>query len=272
MVEKIDYIWFVVAMSSLVAIFLVFIIIDLVILYRNKKKRLEEKLLLEHQKFTQKIEQQENKNLQAILDALEADRERIAQDLHDRIGAGISTAKLYFESLKDMIGDENKKVTDNFTKVENLLTRSIDEVRQVSRNITSSVLADFGLVPALIDLKETIEESGRLTFALNHTLHQRADKNIEINAYRVIQELVSNTIKYAESTVIELNIHELDEVIHIHYRDNGKGFDTHNSNTGQGLKNINTRINALGGTVSYTSRAADGTSFQFKIPKNTPIG
>jgi signal transduction histidine kinase len=272
--ETINHITFIVAMSSLVVAFLLFIILDIVLIYRGNKKLLEEKLKMERQLFTQKVEQEENKNLQAILDALEEERERIAQDLHDRVGAGISTAKLYFEGIKEILSKGNNNLETNFIKVDELLTTSIDEVRKVSRNITSGVLADFGLVPALQDLKETMQSSGQLTFNLDiRDLNQRFDKKIEINVYRIIQELISNSIKHANCSSITLIFSHSSDILTLSYTDDGEGFKPQKITSGLGQKNILARLDSLGGDINNTSKPTIGASYLLNVPtKITPLG
>jgi signal transduction histidine kinase len=265
--ETINHITFIVAMSSLVVAFLLFIILDLVLIYQGNKKLLEEKLKMERQLFTQKVEQEENKNLQAILDALEDERERIAQDLHDRVGAGISTAKLYFEAIKEVVSKGNNNLESNFIKVDELLTISIEEVRKVSRNITSGVLADFGLVPALQDLKETIQSSGQMACTLDTKgLENRLDKNTEINVYRIIQELISNSIKYGECTSISIEMQQSADQLILTYTDNGNGFDPNKIITGLGHKNVQSRIKSLKGSLINKSEIHKGASYQVSIP------
>jgi signal transduction histidine kinase len=247
--------------------FLLFIILDLVLIYRGNKKLHEEKLKMERQLFTQKVEQEENKNLQAILDALEDERERIAQDLHDRVGAGISTAKLYFEAIKEVVSKGNNNLESNFVKVDELLTISIEEVRKVSRNITSGVLADFGLVPALQDLKETIQSSGQMACTLDTKgLENRLDKNTEINVYRIIQELISNSIKYGECTSISIEMQQSADQLILTYTDNGNGFDPNKIITGLGHKNVQSRIKSLKGSLINKSEIHKGASYQVSIP------
>lgn len=272
--ETINHITFIVSMSSLVVAFLLFIILDLVLIYRGNKKLLEEKLKMERQLFTQQVEQEENKNLQAILDALEDERERIAQDLHDRVGAGISTAKLYFEGIKEILSKGNNNLETNFIKVDELLTTSIDEVRKVSRNITSGVLADFGLVPALQDLKETMQSSGQLNFNLDiQDLNQRFDKKIEINVYRIIQELITNSIKHANCSSITLMFSHSSDILTLSYTDDGEGFKPQKITSGLGQKNILARLDSLGGDINNTSKPTKGASYLLNVPtKITPLG
>ena len=236
----------------------------------QKRKNAQQSLVMEKQKFSQQIEQQENKNLQAILDALEEERTRIAADIHDRIGAGISTAKLYFEGMKELVGKGNKQIEENFKHVDELLSTSIGEVRKVSHNMISGVLGDFGLVPALQDLQETIQKSGKIEFFIETNVGERLEKNIEINVYRVIQELVSNSIKHAQCTSIHISLKDQDNNLVVSYKDNGIGFSPSKASNGLGHKNISSRIVSLKGTYRNDSKKETGAKYYFTIPFNYP--
>ncbi|PCJ66855.1 MAG: hypothetical protein COA58_05230 [Bacteroidetes bacterium] len=260
--QKINYITYIVVMSSLVAAFLLFIIVDLVLIYRGKKKLLEEQMRMEKQLFTQRIEQQENKNLQTILDALEEERERIAADLHDRVGAGISTTKLYFESVKDLLKESDKSMRDNFVRLEEMLSKSVQEVREVSKNITSGVLSDFGFKAAILDLQETINDSGNITMSVDFIeFSERLEKTVEINLYRVIQELVNNTIKHAQASEIVLKIHKKGNVLTLIYTDDGLGFDPKLVQSGMGQRNLVQRIKSIKGRLQNNSATNKGAEY-----------
>lgn len=239
----------------------------LALLFNRKNVRIQNELNMEREKFERQMEQSENKNLQAILDALESDRIRIAQDLHDRIGAGISTAKLYFEGIKDLLQKDKSKLENNFQKVDEVLTQSLEEVRNVSRNMTNGVLADFGLVPAISDLKETIEATGKIIFNFEENLEgERLERNQEINLYRIIQELVGNTIKHAEAGRIETKIQRSNNILNIEYLDNGIGYNILENSQGLGLQNIVSRMSKLGGEVINQSEVDKGCQFILQIP------
>ncbi|PCJ65341.1 MAG: hypothetical protein COA58_10810 [Bacteroidetes bacterium] len=242
--------------------------------FNQKRKATQQELTMEKQNFSQRIEQQENKNLQAILDALENERTRIAQDIHDRIGAGISTVKLYFEGIKELVGKGDKQVEENFKHVDQLLATSISELRKVSHNMISGVLADFGLVPALQGLRDTIQSSGKISCTLDTKgLESRLDKNIGINVYRIVQELISNSIKYSDCTDIAIEMQQLEGQLTLRYTDNGKGFDPNKINIGLGYKNIQSRITSLKGSLTNNSEIHKGASYQASIPiEITPIG
>ena len=266
--QKLEYITFIVVISTLLAAFLLFIIIDLVLMYRNRKKMLEERLEFEKQKFEQIIERQENQNLQAILDALENERKRIAADIHDRIGSGISTAKLYFEGIQRLVQTNDEKTQENFEKVTSLLEHSISEVRKVSHNIISGSLADFGLITALQDLKESINASKKLTLHFTHDgFNERVEKDIEINLYRVIQELINNTIKHANASEIKLDLKLEKNQLHLSYSDNGKGIKEKIKDPGIGINNIQLRIKNLLGQCE-TLNQVEGYHFKATIPLN----
>lgn len=220
--------------------------------FTQRRKRIANQLVIEKQYFTEQMQEQENKNLESILNALENERERISKDIHDRIGAGISTAKLYFKGIEKLMEKSDQKLDENFSKVNEVLDSSISEVRKISHNMSAGVLSDFGLKTALKELKETVEGTGEITFRLVlDGLNERLDSRVEINLYRIVQELVNNTIKHAEAKKIYLSMVQNDKVIVCEYSDNGISFDLNLVKKGMGIRNIKNRVASLNAKIEF---------------------
>lgn len=240
-----------------------------VFLFFNQKRLVSQKNYeLEKQELMSVIDQKEKNKMDGILDALEDERKRIAKDLHDRVGSILSTVKLHYGNLIDRLDKTDAKLDENTMKISSLLDQSVQEVRQVSHNMISGVLADFGLLPAVYDLSESIQQSGGLNVVVSdHNVAQRFDKNIEINLYRIIQELFSNTIKHANATEVNLSITRLDKELAVVYDDNGKGFDVSEQKKGIGMKNIQARLKKINGMMDIDSNNL-GSAFIIKIELN----
>lgn len=234
--------------------------------FRQRKKALEQDFIIEKQQLMNTIDQKENSKLQSILDALEEERKRIAKDLHDRVGSILSTVKLYHNNLLDRMDETDQRMNEISGSITGLLDQSISEVRAVSKNMISGVLADFGLIPAVYDLVESINNSEALRIELSEFgLDARFDKNIEINLYRIIQELFNNTLKHSEATEVELSLNRVDKDISLTYMDNGKGFNVRTQKEGIGLKNMQSRVDKLNGNIRIDSNQ-NGSTFLFQIP------
>ena len=182
MEETVNDIVFIVTISSITGILLLFIVIDLIYVYRKTKLIMEQKLELEHARFQSEMDQQEKRHLQEILDALEKERDKFASDVHDQIGANMSTIKLYFQGIKKMIDTNNDRLKSSLKEIDQAIESSSKEIRKISQNIVNGILADFGLVPALQDMADRVNGSGKIRFTLTlENMEQRFPKNVEIN-------------------------------------------------------------------------------------------
>ncbi|HWY38022.1 MAG TPA: tetratricopeptide repeat protein [Bacteroidia bacterium] len=213
--------------------------------------------------------QQENTAI-AIIQAQENERNRIAQDLHDGMGTFLSTLKINLQSFEDAIPFE--KMT-HYKNISTLVDKTSSELRNIMKDISSETLQENGLEGALRELAENVNHSGaiRMNF-LSHGLTKRLDNIIEINLYRVAQELVNNCIKHAGATQATLQLIDHENTVLLMLEDNGKGFDAQNlkrgKDTGMGLKNIHNRVNFIKGTLKSESIIDKGSTFVIETPKS----
>ena len=223
---------------------------------------------IERQKVEELLKNQELKSINAMIEGQEGERQRIARDLHDRLGSILSMVKVHFKSVEDHIEELKTSNKSQYEKANQLLDDACDEVRKISHNIASGVLTKFGLVPALEDLKGTLEESKKVKVEfIAHGLYDRLDNDVEIAIYRIIQELVSNILKHAEAENITIQIINREKDLHISVEDDGKGFDaSKKEREGMGLKNVSTRVDSLDGELYIDSMIDKGTSVSISIP------
>lgn len=160
----------------------------------------------------------------STLEGIESERKRLARDLHDEIGAALSAMRLLVGQMP-----AESKVSSGITvltdKYKSLIDETIDNVRRISNDLLPSGLEEFGLGYAIEGL---CEKSQELTEADIHWQVEdipEAGSKLNLMVYRLIQELLNNTIKYAEATQIEILIIKQGEQLMLHYIDNGKGFD-----------------------------------------------
>jgi len=202
---------------------------------------------------------------QAIVEGQEEERKRIARELHDGIGVLLSNVKMQFTSLIDK-SPENKEMFDKATSV---LNQASMDVRRISHDMMPGNLSKFGLIAAIEDLFEEIDETGKISAKMTNEIGgERFSENKEIMLYRIIQELVNNTIKHAGANSISLSLNKSDGHILVNYADNGKGFDQGKAKEvkSMGLKNIHDRVKFLGGELSIESSIGKGSSFIFEFP------
>lgn len=231
-----------------------------------KDKKLEEK------KIEQLIKDQELRSINDMLKVQENERKRISQDLHDRLGSMLSVAKVYYKSGEEQLKNDEKIDFEQFQKANILLDEACQEVRKISYEMSSGVLSKFGLIAAIEDLLVVIEQTKKMRIEfITSDIENRLESDIEIQVYRIIQELLNNILKYSEAKNVTVQILKLSAVLNVQVEDDGKGFDITKPSKGLGLNNINSRIESLGGSIDIDSVLNRGTSVNIEIPINPHI-
>ena len=184
----------------------------------------------------------------------------------------LSMVKLHFKSVEENIQSIKENNLAMYSKANNLLDEACEEVRKIANDLTSGVLNKFGLIPALNSLKESIEGTGQLkievlVFGFDEN---RLEYNIEINLYRIIQELISNILKHAKASEVSIQLLKKEKRLNIVVEDNGIGFDVNQTKNkkGMGLKNIESRVDSLNGEFNIDSGKGSGTTITIDIPLN----
>lgn len=211
------------------------------------------------------LAQQEAATL-AVLEAEERERKRIATDLHDGVGQMMSAARMNLSVLGNEL--DNPEEIATFNKAMHLVDESCKEVRQVSHNIMPNTLMKRGLVYAVNEFINSIDKRALDINVYTDNMDVRLPVNVEIMLYRAIQECVNNVIKHAQAKRVNISIIKDEEELSITIEDNGKGFDVKAGagDKGIGLKNIETRIQYLKGTVSWESSPGNGTVVMIYVP------
>lgn len=240
--------------------------------YRLQKHKLEtEKILSEqNEKITgQKIVDLENrlkiKNLKAMVSGQEAERTRIATDLHDSLGGLLSSLKLQYDTLQldhtDLTDDED------YHKIMNLIDLACKDVRDISRNLTPAALEKIGLSAAINDLVNRYSIKGSLEISLHLGIVESiASEESRLHIYRIVQELLNNAVKHADANEIDIQINTANELLLIMVEDNGKGFDSQLITQGVGLGNLHSRVKLLNGEIEFDSTLSKGTTAMVRIP------
>jgi len=220
------------------------------------------------QKIDELLQQQEIASLQGVLEGQETERKRVAIDLHDRLGGILSMVKLHFSAVEEKIDPENP-TKEKFLTASELLDLAAGEVRNISHNMMSGVLAKFGLIPALEDLKSRISETGKLQVNLyTSNINGSLDGEQELQLYRIVQELMSNILKHSDATETNIQLNENEDNVNLIVEDDGVGFNPEklDVNAGIGLNNLKARVSKLNGTLHIDSGLGAGTTISIDIP------
>ncbi|MDA3928635.1 MAG: PAS domain S-box protein [Prolixibacteraceae bacterium] len=214
---------------------------------------------------TEKINQERN-IYSAALEAEERERLRMSKELHDGVGPLLSTLKIYYEALEKRPDDAEIQ-----KRIKNILNDSISSVKEISNNLSPYVLQNLGVVKALRAFIDKIVFAGTLTIRFDSNLEDRIDEKIEITIYRLISEMLNNTIKHADASSVYVSIKIDNLLLKIEYLDNGKGVDLINlkqNSKGIGLFNMRSRIEKMGGKCLFNSEEGCGFQLYAEIELN----
>ncbi|PKK34635.1 hypothetical protein BWI96_21090 [Siphonobacter sp. SORGH_AS_0500] len=143
----------------------------------------------------------------ALLEGQEEERKRLAQELHDGVGQLLTGIRLQIELLQNASYTDKEKIS--YQVLKELVLETIETVRQISYDLMPSVLTDFGLVSALRLLSEKITKISGIKVRFNSgEFPIRLSSAIEVNLYRIVQEAINNSLKYAKASVIDITLTE----------------------------------------------------------------
>gem|GEM_PF-1315792 len=213
----------------------------------------------------------ENKiiSMQAMLSGQEEERKRIAQDLHDNIGSLMSTIKIKVLDIQNKIkGIEKMNIGG---ELDSMINRASQEIRRISHRMTPVAMELSGLEGAVMDLGQQLDNHNiKLTLDVDQ-LEQVTNKTLSINIYRIIQEIVNNTIKHSQASEMTISADIKDDTINLIISDNGIGFDPSiiQKNKSIGLSGIQSRVTYLNGAIEINS--INQTEYKISIPMNPEV-
>ena len=221
-------------------------------LYQNHKQ----KVILASQRIKELEQEKKITATNSLLEGETTERARLSRDLHDGLGGMLSVAKLKIATMKGNLTIPEENVAALNTAIE-LLDNSMKELRRVAHNLMPESLMKYGLNAALADF---CRSTGKVTYHFFGD-DRRPDEKTEIAAYRIVNELVNNSLKHSGAENINVQLIIDDSRIHLIVEDDGKGFDreTAEAGGGTGLKNIRSRVTSLGGKLEMITAPGQGT-------------
>jgi len=194
---------------------------------------------------------------QAVLEAQEKERAKISSALHDSICQLLYGIRFNINHLKRADTTQLKAEMSNVTK---LIDQAIQEIRDLSYELTPSVLRDFGFTAGIREMSQRLSNSA---FKINNQIHIDADKlpeDVQLYTFRIIQELINNSIKYSGATQASISVCSEAEKVNVTVCDNGKGIDLKSEkylHNGSGLRGIKNKVSMLNGTFKvYNNNGA----------------
>jgi signal transduction histidine kinase len=201
---------------------------------------------------------------QKLVQAQEVERRHLARELHDEVAQALTAAKI---NLKAAMADAGSAISGRLQETALILDRLLGQVRQISLDLRPSMLDDLGLVPALRALLD--EQARRASIKVHFTAEDEPkdlDPEIQITCFRIAQEAITNALRHANATRIDVSLDRKNGNLHLVIRDNGLGFDLKSQSDGLGLIGIRERTALVGGRTKIVSSPGKGTTIEVVIP------
>jgi signal transduction histidine kinase len=206
------------------------------------------------------------KIFETVVQTEEDERNRIARDLHDEIGPLISALKIFINSFTETKNAEKKEKLA--TQMGTMVKEVIDSIKIISNDMSPHMLVNFGLLAAIQDFIDLFSRNIKINL-MSDIGNVRFPKTVETLIYRIIKELINNTVKHAHATEILLELNYNESILSCSYADNGIGFNWNNQidspAKGMGLHNIITRIRSLGGNFHVDEYSGKGFHIRFEL-------
>ncbi|HET8810564.1 MAG TPA: sensor histidine kinase [Flavobacteriaceae bacterium] len=249
-----------IVLSGILLMFLMGIVL-LLFFYFSKKKIVQKEL---EKKNLEIIHQKDL--LEASLETKEKEQKRIARDLHDDISSKLNIVSLNCDLLS--MGNLTKNEQNEAIEIiVGLSAKALENSRRIAHGLFPPVLDEFGLDAGLEELCSEFKSNGVAINYQNRAIFKNFEKTRHLHVFRIVQELMNNSLRHGKATKIDLLFENEGEKTRCEYRDNGKGFDPQNNDQkkGLGIKNIQSRVNFLNGELVIDSKISEGTKVIFNF-------
>jgi signal transduction histidine kinase len=201
-----------------------------------------------------------------VVQAQELERTRLARELHDETGQALTSILLGLKSLEDRADTDDGR--DAVTELRDLVVSTLQDVRRLAVELRPAALDDFGLVPAIERLRDTVEEQGGFSVEVQSPLgNTRLPAETETALYRIVQEALTNVLKHAAATRVLVRLSRSEKTVALVVQDDGKGFEQESvRDGGLGLVGMRERVGLLGGRLTVESSEGGGTLLKAEVP------
>lgn len=235
-----------------------------IFIYLYQRKLIKRKL--EYQKIEDLLHQQELKSAYAMLAGQERAHKRIAEELHDNLGSILVTLNMFADTLQKKTDPESQRKLAR--KISEVAQIANEATRKISHSLDSGVLKHFGLATAVQELVDAVNESQSIQVASHIQIEDQLDSEVSLNIYRILQELINNTLKHAHASGIRIDLSQVKDTLTLIFEDNGVGIETEPGMPakGMGLRNLESRVERLSGLLTIDSKKNKGTTTIIEIP------
>jgi PAS domain S-box-containing protein len=233
----------------------------------NDKGRPYQYISIRHEITRRKKMEEQIKDLpKRIIQAQEQECDRIARDLHDELGQSLATLKMIIQSAWLEEGTSANPSKDH-KKILDYLNSIIDKSRHLAMRLRPATLEALGLTTAINLMIDEINRAGKVKIAFSHgPLEDLHFESETINVFRIVQEALTNILKYSKATKVKVSMRVNKDRLKIKIEDNGCGFVLKDKSKGLGLITMQERTSLLGGRIEIQSQLKKGTSIAVDIP------
>jgi len=219
-------------------------------------------------------EEMRGRLLERVISVQEAERERIARELHDETGQILTALMVNVELLKTESEFQSVKSAERLAEMSSLLSKTMEDIHSLSLDLHPKILNEFGLVPAIRWYAKNHLDRWGVDFSIaGDDLDCSLSAKEEICLFRITQEAITNVIRHAQAQRVDIEIGADEASIYLSVQDDGSGFnvDSHYGESCLGLKSMEERVHFLGGQIDISSEMGKGTEVFVNIPfKQTP--
>lgn len=260
--EQLNFTFLIIVVIVLVGALLLLYIIYVI---REQRAKMREATVQNNERIDRLMSDQETAMFEAVLETQEKERKKLAQDIHDNLGSFLATLKYQHEKVVPESDDH--QLVKNHQATGQLISKAFEEVRSISHQMHSGQVFDFRLDTAIKELVQRIQATERFQLTYQQ-LEVATDlpQVVEVNLYKVLQELLSNVMKHAQASEVVLQVNFTTEEVTLMLEDNGIGFDPKTSSGGIGWSNICDRLRLIHARYEVDSALNHGTTVVIVVP------
>lgn len=222
-------------------------------------------------KLTHQVVKADRNLIRNTVEVENRERERIAADLHDGLGALLSGLMIHIQVLQKRNEDKNDPtLSADLDNLQSMVNIALDGIEEIINNLSPSELLQHGLIDSVQRLVNRINRIAQTTIRVeSQDQLPEIGHHKELLIFRICSELINNTLKHAEAEDVKIKFAMNNRMLIIEYQDNGKGFEhlPDSSNIGKGgLNNIVRRIESMEGNYTFGNSADDGMYVKISIP------
>jgi len=212
-----------------------------------------------------RTEMQQRRRLEAeLLGAVEGERQRIGQDLHDDLCQRLGATAMMTSAVAVRMASQDSKAAAELRQIAKMTSDSIEACRLLARGLHPVTLAEKGLPAALEELAERMPPGIKVQWPRGKRI--TLEPNVALQLYRITEEAVGNALRHSDAKKITVKLEARTEQVVLIIEDGGTGFERNASSSGMGLRNMEYRANLIGAELTIESRKGRGTRIVCKLP------